>query len=258
MSKKNPGKLWKGCAFSNSLGETVLLWWHAAIKAGNMAGKVLAAPQPHHPECHMAIFLRLYPWAINDLSRETFLSTYHSQVIGSLRAEVAGKLLLQGVNFIREAIVSLFCAWLRLQKAGMAWDVQGVNTALPEGRDCVARPFPRATCVVLMVWCAQALCREERVHTCTQVWGEAWQCVGEAGMPCAGGQHMPLVSDASQTPRARWICSVLAGCTLSRVICLGLMNGKKPGLSCYADQDAGTLKSRTNPLNAFGKSATGI
>lgn len=84
------------------------------------------------------------------------------------------------------------------------------------------------------------------------------QRVGEAGMPCAGGQHMPPVSDASQSLRARWICTVLASCTLSRVVCLGLMNGKKPGLSCYADQDAGILKSRTNPLSAFGKSATGI
>lgn len=64
--KKIQDKLWKGCAFSNSFSKTVLIWWHAAFKAGNMAGKVLAAPQPHHPECHTAIFLRLYPWAIND------------------------------------------------------------------------------------------------------------------------------------------------------------------------------------------------
>lgn len=93
------------------------------------------------------------------------------------------------------------------------------------------------------------------VHTCTQVLGEAWR---EAGLPCAGVQHSAAASDAPQTPRAGWICAVLAGCALSRVICLGLMNGKKPGLSCYADQDAGALKSRTNPLSGFGKSAAGI
>lgn len=51
---------------------------------------------------------------------------------------MAGKLLLQGVNFIREAIASLCWVWLRLQKVGMVWDVRRVNTALPEGRGCVA------------------------------------------------------------------------------------------------------------------------
>lgn len=94
---------------------------------------------------------------------------------------MAGKLLLQGINFIREAIASLCCAGLRLRKAGMAWDVRGVNTALPEGRGCVARPFPCATRVVPVVWCAQALCREERVHTRTQVWGEVWHAARGGG-----------------------------------------------------------------------------
>lgn len=166
---------------------------------------------------------------------------------------MVGKLLLQGVNLIREANASLCYAWLRLEKAGMAWDVRGVNTALPEGRGCVARLVAH----VWSLWCgvprhgARKRGRRDAARFLVK-------SVGEAGMPCAGGQHMPLVSETSQTPRARWVCAVLASCTLSRVICLGLMNGKKPGLSCYADQDAGILKSRTNPLSAFGKSATGI
>lgn len=127
------------------------------------------------------------------------MNAHHNQGIGSLRAEVAGKLLLQGVNFIREAIGSLCCTWLRLQKAGMAWDVRGVNTGLPESRGCVARPFPRATCVVLMVWCAQALCTEEKVHTCTQVLGEVWHAARGGGWDAvcrwpahaSGVRHIP-------------------------------------------------------------------
>lgn len=41
-------------------------------------------------------------------------------------------------------------------------------------------------------------------------------------------------------PAPRWIRSVLANRTPSRVACLGLVNGEKPGLSCCsADQRAG-------------------
>lgn len=77
---------------------------------------------------------------------------------------MAGKLLLQGVNFIRESIASFCCTRLRLQKAGMAWDVRGVNTALPEGRGHVARPFLCATCVVLVV-CPGTVHGGEGAHT---------------------------------------------------------------------------------------------
>lgn len=87
---------------------------------------------------------------------------------------------------------------------GVAWDAWGVYTALPEGRGSAARSLPRAT-GSLYTWSSWSGVAGHRgwargcacARRCSMK--SSTQRVGVVEIPCTGGQHMPPMSDTSQT-----------------------------------------------------------